>query len=32
MKVDIAELSPIQRKVSIELPADRVAKEGIQIR
>jgi FKBP-type peptidyl-prolyl cis-trans isomerase (trigger factor) len=27
MKVDIAELSPIQRKVSIELPADRVAKE-----
>ncbi len=27
MKVDIDELSPIQRKVSIELPADRVAKE-----
>jgi len=27
MKVDIDELSPIQRKVSIELPADRVAEE-----
>lgn len=27
MKVDIDELSPIQRKVSIELPADRVAQE-----
>ena len=27
MKVDIDELSSIQRKVSIELPADRVAKE-----
>ena len=27
MKIDIDELSPVQRKVSVELPADRVASE-----